>query len=272
MMRLTQKTTGLSATLIAVVSLAWTASATASLESAEEIVQCMTANVPEQAFSLQVGLEAYEDDELRERVVLDVVGELGDQGRLALMTRAAAPHPAAGQRLLLRQDPFGAALHMMQPHWSSARAVPADLRNETFWATDVSLHELQEVVGLIPKAVVARGEDVVEAGRRLYVLDMHPAHGRASTYSRLVGRIDANTCLPVQLDLYGPEGRLSKQLKADLNHRSVEDGRLVVHQWTIRNVATPNRYTRVYLGDVRFDVNALRPARLDLRGLRQWGS
>ena len=59
MMRLTQKTTGLSATLIAVVSLAWTASATASLESAEEIVQCMTANVPEQAFSLQVGLEAY---------------------------------------------------------------------------------------------------------------------------------------------------------------------------------------------------------------------
>ena len=256
--------------LLTAFCLAWMLPASAALESAEDIIQCMTAHVPQQAFSLQVGLEAYEGDTLTQRVLLDVLGELGPKGQLTLMTRTAAPYSGTAQRYLLRRDASHSALHVLQPDWRRARQVPADLRDATLWGTDVSLHELQEVVGLIPRSVVSRGQDATQDGRRLYVLNLRPAHGSPTRYARMEGRIDMATCLPVQLDLYGQDGALIKRLQADLSQRSVEDGRLVVHSWTIQNMATPQRRTRIYLGDVRFDVNAHRPTSMDLRGLHHW--
>jgi hypothetical protein len=226
-----------SRTVLLVVLLVSPLAAIAALESADEIEQCLRANLPKQSSVQTVVLRSKNrvGDVAESRA--DIHWQLFDDGLAKVLLRFSHPLDMRGAGVLMiekkerRPDTF-----MYLPELKSVRRVSSSAASSSLFGTDFSYEDFERLVGMSADAAKERGEDTTVSGRAAYVVNAQVDPTSGSTYERVVTAVDMETCVPLRTEFYEPGDALRKRLTADVAQIEQKGALWVPMQLTMRDL------------------------------------
>lgn len=224
--------------LAAVLSFAFlslgSAPAFAAPETAEEIEQCISKNLPSKS-SVQTIVFASTN---REGAVTESRSKLYwkefDDGLSKVMMRFIKPPDLRGAAVLMVEKKGRTPDTMMYlPAIRKVRRVSSRAAASSLFGTDFSYEDFQRLMGMSGDASTVRDPDSELDGRAVYVIVARPEEGSISAYERVVTSVDQETCVPLLTESFEPGDRLRKRLVADSSQISAQGGIWVAHKQTI---------------------------------------
>jgi hypothetical protein len=202
--------------------------AAAASASAEEIEDCVRANLPRDS-SVQT-LVFRSTDRLGATTGFEstLYWKRFEGGLSKVVLRFEAPPDMRGAGVLLiekrgrRPDTF-----MYLPALRKVKRVSSRSASSSLFGTDFSYEDFERLIGMSADARRERLADVVVDGRILYVIEALPASDAGSAYERVATFVDPETCIPLETRSFEPGGQLRRRLVVDPDRITREGDRWV---------------------------------------------
>jgi hypothetical protein len=205
------------------------AHAGAQARTAEEVLACMHANVPDalRVRRVEIELQGPSGDGRRMQARLYAQREpLADGVRpLRVMLRIDQPAELAGAAYLIReaQRYEQEGLFVYLPSVRRVRRVRGSFADASMLGTDFSYEEFTRLQGVfgdrVPELLPAGRID----GRDVDVLELANPAAAAGTYTRALVAVDRKTCVPLRLEFYAG-GALRKRITSPAASLTVSEG------------------------------------------------
>jgi hypothetical protein len=211
-------------------------SASAALETVEEVRECTRGNFPERN-SLQT-IELVARDRAGGERTLDarLHWKRGKERSARIMIRVDRPSDLRGSSYLLIEKRGRDDMFMYLPAMQKVRRISAGMLSGQLWGTDFSYEDVKQLQGIAADGETERLPDARIAGRSTYVLSLVPDSNEESSYRRIVSYVDQETCVPLKIEFYERGDRLRKLLLADPDRVDQVDGRWIARELEMRDV------------------------------------
>ncbi len=228
----------------------------AALETVEEIRACVRANLPQRSVVQQIRLVTEDRGGGTRELSARMYGMQVGEGRIGAMISVEAPQDLAGARYLLVDKNGRDDMYMFLPALGRTRRILGTMTQRPLWGTDFSYEDLKHLQNVILDGTVTRAGDAQDQGRPVYVLELEPAAGDESAYSRLRFFISRDHCLLLGGEFHDPAG-LSKRFVGHADSAREVDGRWIATHYTMQDVRKQTR-SHLHLDATEYDDNLSR--------------
>lgn len=221
--------------------------------SLTEVEACMRANTPEKTGTQQFGIGTFDGDgEIR-----SVGGTLWwrrfDDGLSKLSAKLDKPPDMRGTAFLLVEKPDRKDMFTYLPELRKTRRITSRSVAGSLFGTEFSYEDFQHLQSLGSTSTRDRLPDEEKAGRKMYVISSRPTKDSGSAYTRIVSRIDQETCVPLEVDFFAHGEEPVKQLRVPIDSLTRVGEVWIPKQATLRNLDN-QRESRLSVDEVEFDV------------------
>ena len=230
----------------------------AEATSAQAVVECMAANVPERSFRQAAVFRSQDASGASREIQANFAGMRKPQGVL-LNIGVKSPVDVAGTAVLIRRDDNGKEnIKLYLPALRRVRNVSGGMASQNLLGTDFSYRDIKDIF-----AAAQQGELSLLPGEgaqdEVHRLEVKPTPEQESPYSRVLIEVDKAHCVPLQLHFESAEQGVVKHLQADPESLHEQQGRFMLLDYTMRNLAERST-TRLKLGPPKFDDSISRSA------------
>ncbi|MGE4608137.1 MAG: outer membrane lipoprotein-sorting protein [Myxococcota bacterium] len=226
-----------------------------STESAglTEVEACMRGNTPVKTGTQEFDIGTFDGDgEIR-----SIGGTLWwrrfDGGLSKLSAKLDEPPDMRGSAFLLVEKPNRRDMFSYLPELRKTRRITSRSVSGSLFGTEFSYEDFEHLRSLGSTSARERLPDEEKAGRKMYVISSQPAKDSGSAYTRIVSRIDQETCVPVEVDFFALGEDPVKQLRVSIDSLTRAGEVWIPKQTTIRNLQN-QRESRLSVDKVEFDV------------------
>jgi outer membrane lipoprotein-sorting protein len=124
------------------------------------------------------------------------------------------PPDVQGSAYLMLEKDVGEQMWVYLPEIKRARRIHLSTVAGSLFGTDFSYEDLKYLQRISFQAGAQRLPDVVEDGRKLYVVQVTPPE-EGSAYEKVVGFVDQSSCVPLRIEFYQKGGERVKLLNVD---------------------------------------------------------
>lgn len=244
----------MSAVRISVLVLSLLAPATtapASTDAVDAVTDCVKSNQPSLSAEQEVTFRVV--DRLgAERVSNAKIywQKFGEDSKA--LVRFSAPPDLRGSALLLLQKGERSDMLMYLPELQKVRRVTKRSVSGSMFGTDFSYEDFERFQGLTEDGAARRLPDAEVGGRKVFVVEGHPARGDQSAYDRVVTFVDQEWCVPIRTELYEQGERLSKVMVTPSEKIEKLDAVWVPRVVTIEDVVDATR-TELTVDEIEID-------------------
>lgn len=210
-------TTSTRARLVAAtLALAGSSVALAAPETAtvEEIRKCIEKNAPETSSLQTVLLRALDKQgdavDTRAKIYWKRMGE--DELRVAL--HVVDPPTRRGSAVLLSREDGENNMWMYLPELRKTRKITQTFVQGNMFGTDITYEDFERLQDISSGGEVTRLPDRELDGRKVWVIEGHPAAGKESAYAKVVSMVDQERCVTLRTELFEPGGEIRKTVSA----------------------------------------------------------
>lgn len=203
-----------------------------------EIEACVSRNLPDSAGTIDFSVEAFDrmGDATQSRA--EIRWRKDDEALSQIILRVSAPAKTAGTALLIvdraSEDP---EFFLRLPEIEKVRRVRSKRLRGPVLGTDFSYEDLDRLRDPIDLAALELVGVSSVGPRATWLLETLPGAETGSEYARVLTHVDQDTCLPIQIDLYGEEDRLRKQLSAPIEDvRRAAGGAKMPHVFVMQDL------------------------------------
>ncbi len=171
--------------------------------SADEIVSCVAANIPQGDEVRQITLVTRDRARAKRVTRATVFGErLAPTSRRTLV-RFTAPPDLVNSGLLVLEEEGRTEIWIHSPDLGRRRVEISEAAGQSLFGSGLSYEDLMQLMGLVETEadkVRRLGDDRI-GDHPTYVLESFPEPG-TSAYARIVTSVDKETCVPLKMRLY----------------------------------------------------------------------
>lgn len=178
----------------------------------QEVRECVERNAPSSVRG-NGALERVDAQGDLRRYEASFFWKRDEQDRSRFLVRIEAPPDERGSAFLLLQGEDGEDLFSYLPELGKVRRITSRTLSGSLFGTDFSYEDVLLVQSAASRAGVERLPDAEAQGRPVYVLAATPPPDSGSAYQRTVARIDRETCVLLEADLYGQAEKVAKQVR-----------------------------------------------------------
>jgi hypothetical protein len=178
----------------------------------QEVRECVERNAPHSVRG-EGALERIDAQGDMKRYEASFFWKRDEQDRSRFLVRIEAPPDERGSAFLLLQREGGEDLFSYLPELGKVRRITSRTLSGSLFGTDFSYEDVLLVQSAASRAGVERLPDAEVQGRPVHVLAAKPPPDSGSAYQRTVARIDRETCVLLEADLYGQAGKLARQVR-----------------------------------------------------------
>jgi outer membrane lipoprotein-sorting protein len=184
--------------------------------SAEEIRQCVDANLPLETSVQTVVFRAHDRMGAITEAKATIYWRKFEDGFSRVLIRFFAPPDLRGAGvLLLERSSDDRHIFMYLPALDKVKRITKHMVAGSMFGTDFSYEDFERFVDYSGKAGVARMDDAVVDGEKTFVLESRPVGEDASGYKRIVEYIDPKTCVRLKTELFEAGDKLRKVASSD---------------------------------------------------------
>jgi hypothetical protein len=214
--------------------------ASAALETAEEIRECSHANFPEST-SIQL-IELKSLDRAGSERVMDarLHWKRHNDGHVRLMIRILGPQDLKGSAYLVIENKPRDSVYLYAPAIGRPRRIVGG-GGKGIWGTDFSYEDIRLLQMSSTATPAERLPDSEVAGRATYVISQSPDADRESVYVKTVSYVDKETCVSLQTEYYEAEDQPRKRLLVDPETVKQVGGKWTAHDLEITDLGEDTR-------------------------------
>jgi len=168
------------------------------------------------------------------------------------LIRIEFPPDLRGSAYLLIERPESVDVFVYLPEYQKVRRITSHALAGSLFGTDFSYEDMRRLRHLFEAAAAERLPDAEVGGRAVRVLRLVPP--AESEYGEVKAWVDAETCVPLRLELYARGCSLAKVLSADPASLSRHGSVWVAHAVVLRDLQEQTE-TRLELGKLEVDVD-----------------
>jgi hypothetical protein len=223
-----------------------------------EIEACVSGNLPEAAGQIDFRVEAVDRTGIVTASRAEIRWRKADDELVQFLVRIAEPAKTAGTALLVVDREAGQPeFYLRLPDLSKVKRIRSRRLRGPVLGTDFSYEDLEHLRDPMGRpALELIGISEVE-GRAAWLLETLPDVDEGSEYARVLTYVDQDTCVPVQIDLFGEEDRLHKRLIAPREEIKAVGEALLPHVFVMEDL---RRDTHTILRIERFEASDDLPA------------
>lgn len=218
-----------------------------------QVDDCVRANTPEKTGTQEFVIGTF--DEAGE--IRSVGGTLWwrrfEDGLSKMSAKLDEPADMRGSAFLLVEKPEHRDMFSYLPELRKTRRITSRSVSGSLFGTEFSYEDFQHLQSLGAAASRERLADGDVAGRKVYVVSSQPPEDSGSAYTRIVSRIDQETCVPLEVDFYAEAEKPVKELRVSPDSLTQAGKVWVPTQATLKNLDN-GRESRLAIEKVEFDV------------------
>lgn len=195
-------------------------------ETAEEIAQCVKANLPERTSVQRIELRSRDRAGSGRILRSRLHWRRFDDGRPRVRLRVDEPPDLRGASYLVIDGKDGrtSEIFVHLPAVGRVRRVTQRTVSDSLWGTDFSYDDMRQLQWHTVEGAHTRLPDATVSGRGVYVLALEPRRVDGSAYERIVSSVDQETCVVLRVEFYERGDVPRKVLTADPDSISSEKG------------------------------------------------
>jgi outer membrane lipoprotein-sorting protein len=224
----------------------------ASLESAEQIQDCVAKNFPAKTSQQELRLTTI--DRLGNETLLEaeLFWKRFEEDRSRVLVTVDRPSDVRGSSYLMIEREGGEEMFSYLPALRKVRRIQSRTVSGSLFGTDFSYEDMAHLQGLNRGTEVERLPDDEVGGRPAYALAANP-RTEESSYSRIVTHVDHETCVPLQVDFY--EGEELRKVYSQDPTSLRREGEIWVARHSKLQDLSKGTTTRVEIDKIEFDVD-----------------
>ena len=176
-----------------------------------------------------------------------------EDGLLKLSAKLDEPADMRGSAFLLVEKPKHRDMFSYLPELRKTRRITSRSVSGSLFGTEFSYEDFQHLQSLGRASSRERLPDLDIAGRKVYVVSSQPPKDSGSAYTRIVSRVDQETCVPLEVDFYGEAEAPVKQLRVSADSLTQAGKVWVPKQATLKNLEN-GRESRLAVEKIKFDI------------------
>jgi hypothetical protein len=225
----------------------------AAERSIEEIQACAHKNLPERSARQEVSFVIRDATGAEESIEAELFWKRGPDGRSRVLIRVGAPPDLRGAAFLLIEREGDSDLFTYLPALQKVRRISGRAISGSLFGSDFSYEDVERLQSLALETKVERQPDVEVAGRNTHVLSALLPPDPASTYTRVVSYVDAQTCVALRTELLNKDGMVNKELIIEADDVKPEGTRFVPREVLARD-RDKGSETRLRIEKIEYDV------------------
>ncbi len=215
----------------------------ARAKTLEEVQSCLQANIPRQASAMTLTLESDGKAGWSTTHRGDLYWSRGEDGTSRTLLCLSAPRDVEGLAYLIHEREGSSSVWVYLPDEErSARLHAADAaRRARISRTAISYNDLRYVPLTLAGATSRLAEEERLGDRSVTSVELAAPAEEKSPYHRVVARVDDETCVPLEIELWAANGELRKTLRADSDLIRETDGIQVARSFSVVDPANEVR-------------------------------
>ena len=207
-------------------------------KSADEIVACLQRTRP--LTNTVRTIELVSRDRVGAERVLraKVYGGISREGFRTLLIQVIHPAELEGLTVLITEREGANHLFMSPAGLPDVRRIRGARGRSSLFRTDFSMADVERLYGLAQPRETHKltGSETTASGRAAWLLETTPAEDGGSGYRRILSRVDQETCVLLQAEMYESGETPRKVLTADPQTVSREGSTWVAHDLLLRDL------------------------------------
>jgi hypothetical protein len=203
---------------------------------ADAVKACVRARFPYDSSVQSITLISRDRGGGSREVKARVYWSRAEDGMSSVLVRLSSPPDMRGAGLLLLEHENHNDIFMYLPELKRVRRLTGHSLSSSVFGTDFSYEEFEWLQGMGRRGTTTRLADTVIVGRPVHVVELRPASDGSSAYERIVTYVDAEHCVPLQVEFYAAGGQLRKVLTADPEQIRPEGTVPVPRRFEMRNL------------------------------------
>jgi hypothetical protein len=209
------------------------AAAGAAEKTAAEIQACVQKNFPADSMVQTVRMVSVDRVGVERLLEAEMYWQKNPETGLSnvLLSFDNPPELRGAAVLVLEKKPQN-DMFMFLPELGKTRRITSTMVQGNMMGTDFSYEDFQRLQGLITGLESKKLDDTSVGERKVWVTESTP-HDPSSEYTRIVTRVDQETCVPLELELY-TKGGAEPAKRMTTNAKSVQQEKV---GWMPREIA-----------------------------------
>jgi len=231
--------------LCCVLALAPSAAGAAE-KTAAEIQTCVQRNFPDDTMVQTIRMVSVDRMGVERMLEAEMFWQKNPETALSnvLMTFDNPPELRGASVLVLEKKPQN-DMFMFLPELGKTRRITSTMVQGNMMGTDFSYEDFQRLQGLLTSLDSKRLDDATVAGRQAWVTESAPTDP-SSEYTRIVSRVDQETCIPLEVELYTKgSAEPAKRMSTNPQTVSKEKTGFMPREITMRDLRTETATTIV---------------------------
>jgi hypothetical protein len=196
----------------------------ASPDPGKDANTCLSRPLPRESSVQTVEIRTVEGDGISSTLAARILWKRLADGRHAALMRLLAPEEVADMSVLVRETSAGSLgaegargteIFLYVPEINRVRKVSVHQATTSLFGTAFGYSDFDRLQGHVRESHVQTRGRVRFRGRDAWLVEANPPVPEGSPYSRIVSRIDVETCLPLEAEFHDSEGARTKVLSAD---------------------------------------------------------
>ena len=185
--------------VVAAILLCVCGAAGAQTAALDDVLSCMSANVPQAARVQAIEVTSY-DRAGQGRMLRGRVFGSRANDRAQVMARVEAPGDLAGAAFLVREGSSAAEMYTYLPSVNRVKRIAANTMNGRLWGTDFSYNEFRQVATAFGGGATTLEGATDVGGRPAHRLKLVPGAGDGQPYASIEILVDRQTCVPLRAE------------------------------------------------------------------------
>ena len=238
--------------------------------TAADIVACVRGNLPRESMTQNVRMTSIDQKKIEHVLEAEIVWQRNPETQLSnvLLTFDAPPELRGASVLVLEKQPQN-DMFMFQPTYGKTRRITAHAVQGKLMGTDFTLEDFERLHGMVATLEGKRRADAMVGDRKTFVTEAAPGDA-GSEYARIVSRIDQDTCVPLEVELFTADGDApAKRMTSDPKSVTKEKSGFLPREISMVDLRHETRTSIVIEKlevDVPIDQKTFSAAELDRRG------
>ena len=202
----------------------------------EHIAECSRANIPEPGAVRAMRFTSRDRVGQKRVTRLRVEGKRAADGSRRLLARFVAPPEMEGSMLLMIERQGENEIYFKSPDLPEPKRINGSNQSLNMFGTDFTYEDFQNLQSFNRPGVSKRLLDSEVAGRPVWVVETLPESESGSGYKSILTSVDKETCLPLKIEMFGPNARVRKVLSVDPNQIAKRGSTWIAHHALMKDV------------------------------------
>jgi len=216
------------------------------------IEACLRGNLPSRSSVQHIRFETTDRMGGSRKLAGTVYWKRGEDDLSRSLIRVESPPDLRGSAYLLIEHGDDVDVFVYLPDYQRVRRITSRSLSGSLFGTDFSYEDMRRLRHVLEAARAERLPDALVEGRNTHVLRLVPP--AESSYGEVRAWVDAETCVPLKMELYARGGELAKVLTTDASTLTRQGPLWVAHAFRLRDLQEGTE-TRLELGELQVDVD-----------------